>query len=394
MKQRVIFTEHIDEALSEVLGGISIDKLFVLTDTTTHNVCLPLLMEHNTLGDFHEITIPSGETAKQIDTLQSVWRQLSENDATRNSLFLCLGGGMICDLGGFAAATFKRGMRHINIPTTLLCMVDAAVGGKTGINFCGLKNEIGCFSEADCVVISTQFLASLDQTNLLSGYAEMLKHALLSDEMMWSEHINYDFSAPNMSDLLKMIQKSVEFKQQIVEQDPHEQGLRRALNFGHTIGHAIESLRFEVSGLRFNASDIDQSRETKPQISNLKSQTSNGEAAQTSNLKRRSDSNLKPLSHGYSVAFGMISELYLSAVLCGFPTDRLRQTVRFVKENYGDAPITCDDYDRLLELMRHDKKNVSSKINFTLLENIGKIRINQTANDALIREALDFLREA
>jgi 3-dehydroquinate synthase len=233
-------------------------------------------------------------------------------------------------------------------------MVDASVGGKTGINFNGLKNEIGVFNNAASVILDTQFLKTLDQENILSGYAEMLKHGLISNEQMWAELLNYDVEAPDFGLLQRMVEASVAVKQRIVTEDPTEQGIRKALNLGHTAGHAFESFALKKSA-----------------IGDLPS----------------------PILHGYAVAYGLICELYLSAVKTGFPSDKMHQTVGFIKEHYGKMTITCDDYPTLLELMTHDKKNVGSTINFTLLGGIGDIRINQTATKEEIYEALDFYRE-
>ena len=260
---------------------------------------------------------------------------------------------MVTDLGGFAASTFKRGIEFINLPTTLRAMVDASVGGKTGINFNGLKNEIGVFNEARYVIMDTEFLRTLDTKNLLSGYAEMLKHGLISNETIWAELLNFDLQAPDYKRLQTMLGQSVKVKQNIVKADPLEKGLRKALNFGHTFGHAFESF----------------------------------------SLQHATEHQTEPLLHGYAVAFGLICELYLSAKKAGFPTEKLHQTVHFIRENYGTLPITCDHYDTLINLMQHDKKNVKGKINFTLLANIGDIRINQTATTEEIKEALDFFRE-
>jgi len=235
----------------------------------------------------------------------------------------------------------------INVPTTLLAMVDASVGGKTGVNFGGLKNEIGVFSDASFVLLDTGWLKTLDEENIRSGYAEMLKHGLIADEAMWAELAYFDLAQPDLAQLSTMIGKSVRVKERIVEEDPHETGIRKALNLGHTFGHAFESWA----------------------------------------LKR------SPILHGYAVAFGLICELYLSCFKVGFPTERMRQTVSFIRENYGYLPVTCNDYDELIALMTHDKKNTNGIINFTLLGNIGDIRINQTATDEEIKEALDFFRE-
>ena len=269
--------------------------------------------------------------------------------ATRHSLMVNLGGGMVTDLGGFAASTFKRGIPYINIPTTLLSMVDASVGGKTGINFGGLKNEIGVFNNARSVILDTIFLRTMDYENILSGYAEMLKHSLINNETMWAELLNFhiEMRDESLETLRQMVNESVAVKQRIVMEDPTEHGIRKALNLGHTAGHAFESLALER----------------------------------------------KPVLHGYAVAWGMIVELYLCCVKTGFPQDKMRQTVAFIKENYGRMPITCDDYPHLIELMHHDKKNQGNAINFTLLGSIGDIRINQTASEEEIKEALDFYRE-
>jgi 3-dehydroquinate synthase len=257
---------------------------------------------------------------------------------------------MVTDLGGFAASTFKRGINFINIPTTLLAMVDASVGGKTGINFNGLKNEIGVFNESRFVILNTCFLRTLDTENLLSGYAEMLKHSLIANEKMWAGHLNFSLEQDVESEeFALLLRQSVELKERIVTEDPKEQGIRKALNVGHTIGHAFESFAIQTH---------------------------------------------RPILHGYAVAYGIICELYLSVVKTGFPTDKMRQTVRFIREHYGSFPITCDDYDTLIELMTHDKKNTSGIINFTLLGGIGDIRINQSASKEEIKEALDFYRES
>ena len=279
-----------------------------------------------------------------------VWKHLSEGGATRHTLLINIGGGMVTDLGGFAASTFKRGINYINIPTTLLSMVDASVGGKTGINFLGLKNEVGVFNNAASVILDTEFLKTLDVENMLSGYAEMLKHGLINNEKMWSELMNYDLFSfhSSLPTLQRMVAESVAVKQRIVTEDPTEKGIRKALNLGHTAGHAFESLA----------------------------------------LKR------KPVLHGYAVAWGLIVELYLSAIKTGFPSDKMHQTARFILDHYGKMNITCDDYPTLLELMTHDKKNVAGIINFTLLGGVGDILINQTATKDEIYEALDFYRES
>ena len=347
MSQRVIISTNLESEIAEALAECEHDKIFVLTDETTVVKCWPVVKNYFSLRDAKVITIGATDTRKDLDTMVHVWKSLGEGGASRHSCMINLGGGMVTDLGGFAAATFKRGINFINIPTTLLSMVDASVGGKTGINFGGLKNEIGVFCDSKFVILDTEFLRTLDAENICSGYAEMLKHGLISDEKMWAELVGFDLAHPDLQQLQRMVGDSVAVKERIVEQDPHEHGIRKALNLGHTFGHAFESWA----------------------------------------LKR------KPVLHGYAVAFGLIPELYLSVMKTGFPTEKMRQTVNFIKEYYGSLPITCDDYDELIELMRHDKKNQDGIINFTLLGGIGDIRINQSATIDEIKEAFDFFRE-
>ncbi len=373
MQQQIIISNDIEHDLATAVAESEHDRVFVLTDDTTHECCLPKVAALLAQYDAVPITIAHGDQHKTLAALGDVWTALQQGGATRHSLLINLGGGMITDLGGFAAATFKRGINFINIPTTLLAMVDAAVGGKTGINFGGLKNEIGAFADARFVIINTCFLDTLDAENLCSGYAEMLKHALISDERMWAEHVNFDLSQPDLAELQHMVAESIAVKERIVAEDPHEHGIRKALNFGHTIGHALEEFALQQAGGAV--------------VSTAPTNQTTGSTAISSAPGNR------PLLHGYAVAFGLIGELYMSARKAGFPTERLHQTARFIRENYAQTEFTCNDYPTLLNLMRHDKKNTSGVINFTLLHNIGDIRINQTATDEEICEALDFIRE-
>lgn len=366
--QKVIITTDLNGELERAVAQCEHDRIFILTDSITRKLCLPVVEGCPCLASAEVITIPEGDINKTLESAGIVWKALQDGGATRHSLLINIGGGMVTDLGGFAAATFKRGINFINLPTTLLAMVDAAVGGKTGVNFGGLKNEIGAFCEAACVIISDRFLHTLDHKNIASGYAEMLKHALIAsreneqNETLLQQTLGFDMdemASANGQDgsANALIAASIAVKERIVNEDPTEKGIRKALNFGHTIGHAIE------------------------------------ERSQMTDQKGTSYTMKEPLLHGVSVAFGLVAELYLSARKCGFPTDTLRQVAYFVRENYGAAPITCNDYPTLLELMHHDKKNSGGAINFTLLAGVGDIRINQTATDEEIKEALDFLRE-
>lgn len=347
MSQRVIISTNLKGDLATALSECEHDKVFVLVDETTKDCCWPVVKNFLSLKSARLIVIGATDVHKDLDAVSHVWKSLGEGGASRHSCLVNLGGGMVTDLGGFAAATFKRGIDFINIPTTLLSMVDASVGGKTGINFGGLKNEIGVFCDSKFVILDTHFLSTLDHENICSGYAEMLKHGLISDESMWRELVTFDIQNPNLGQLQRMVGDSVKVKEHIVLQDPHEHSIRKALNLGHTFGHAFESWA----------------------------------------LRRT------PVLHGYAVAWGLIPELYLSVAKTGFPVQLMRQTVAFIKENYGMLPITCDDYDELIELMHHDKKNQNGIINFTLLGGIGDIRINQSASTEEIKEAFDFFRE-
>ena len=347
MKQRIIISKQLQTDLAKAIAECEHDRIFVLVDETTNKLCWSLVKDYLCLKDAQTIIIGATDRRKNLDTLVHVWESLQQGKATRHSLLINLGGGMVTDLGGFAASTYKRGINFINVPTTLLAMVDASVGGKTGINFGGLKNEIGVFNDAEFVLLDTNWLRTLDEANIRSGYAEMLKHGLIADETMWAELINFNLAQPNLRQLASMLNKSVRIKERIVTEDPHEKGIRKALNLGHTFGHAFESWA----------------------------------------MKRQ------PVLHGYAVAFGLIAELYLATTQTDFPTERMRQTVNFIRAYYGSLPITCNDYPELIELMHHDKKNRGNEINVTLLGGIGDIRIDQTITEEDIKEALDFFRE-
>ena len=349
MKQDIIIADSLENDIAEAIGKVAHDKLFVLTDTTTQELCWPVVRDCAVMQQAQTITIQSTDEAKTLETLAYVWSALQKGGATRHSLLVNLGGGMVTDLGGFAASTFKRGMAYINVPTTLLSQVDASVGGKTGINFGGLKNEIGVFNCAQSVILSSMFLRTLDRENLLSGYAEMLKHGLLSTTENWAELLNFDITEPGYDILLRLVAKSVSIKEGIVTEDPTEKGIRKALNLGHTAGHAIESLALQEG---------------------------------------------RTVLHGYAVAWGLLMELYLSARKCGFPAKELHQMEAYIKEHYGKFHYECRHYETLCDFMSHDKKNQGGNINFTLLGGIGDIRINQTATKDEIEEMLDYYRES
>ncbi len=347
-KQEVILCEGLADSLGRALAQCPHDKVFVLTDEHTQRLCLPLLKDVEGLAEAVQIVIGPEDIHKNLETLAYVWQQLSDRGATRRSLMVNLGGGMVTDLGGFAASTFKRGIPYINIPTTLLAMVDAAVGGKTGINFNGLKNEVGVFAPAASVLIETEFLRTLDDRNFFSGYAEMLKHGLISTPGHWAELLAFDTEHVDYAHLKAMVGRSVQVKENIVHEDPLERGIRKALNLGHTVGHAFESLALAEE---------------------------------------------RPVLHGYAVAWGLVCELYLSCLKTDFPKDKMRQTVHFIRENYGTFAFDCKEYERLYTLMKPEQKTNAGVHNFTLLRDIGQIALNQTADQETIFEAFDFFRE-
>ena len=342
-----ICTNFINE-LDEAIGMQVAESIYVLVDTNTEKLCLPAVLQSEKLIGCHVITIPSGDENKNVESAVKIWQYLSENAATRKSLLINVGGGMITDIGGFTASTFKRGFRYINVSTTLLGAVDAATGGKTGINFHGLKNEIGVFAPAETVLINIDFFKTLDDANLRSGYAEMVKHALIDTREEWTEVLKFDLEKIDFDKLKVLLQRSFNIKERIVKQDPFEANIRKALNLGHTIGHAFESFSYRVE---------------------------------------------RPVLHGYAVMWGLLCELYLSFLKLGFPKEDLLRLKYLIKEYYGTFEFSCKDYDQLFELMTHDKKNDTKEINFTLLGNVGDIQINQTATQDEIFECLDFFRE-
>ena len=339
--QNLIFTNDVLAAIDRLASQGDHNVIVWIADVNTARLISP--------APPCMITIPDGDDAKTLDTVTRVWDEMERMGVTRHSLVINLGGGMVTDLGGFAAATFKRGMRFINVPTTLLGAVDAAVGGKTGFNYHGLKNEIGAFAPARDVIISTCFFDTLPVKEMKSGFAEVLKHAMLSDRNEFLRLLDHDFDAPiNHDDLLERLQRSVQVKVDIVGRDPNEQGERKALNLGHTVGHAFESLA----------------------------------------MKRG-----KPVSHGYAVAWGLVAEAVLSHLILQFPSEDVHRLGHFVRDNYRDFPFTCDDYDELLDLMCHDKKSRDGEITCTLLTAIGDYRIGQTVSPDNVTAALDILRD-
>lgn len=343
----VVVTREIEKVLGSILSFYPKDKIFLVTEDNCEKYCFPLLQNVPGIENLKSVVVSSGEENKNLSTVEKIWLFLSQNGADRKSLVVNLGGGMLTDLGSFAASTFKRGMDFINIPTTLLAQVDASVGGKTGFNFNGLKNEIGVINQPKTVLIDTRFLKTIDHRNFISGYAEMIKHGLIQSGDHLYEVKQFDLSNPDFHKLGELIADSVAIKDAIVFQDPNEKGIRKALNFGHTIGHAFESYSY-TSG--------------------------------------------KPVLHGFAVAYGMIAELYLSRLKCNLPAETMNELSTWLISIYGKFEIGEDDFEALYSLMTHDKKNEGKKINFTLIPQIGEVSINQDCSKEEIFEALKFYR--
>lgn len=352
MTQKIHYTNNVGATLDSIIKRMAPSSVFVITDSNTATFVLPRLAEQSQIvRTSTQICIPAGDASKNVETLQRVWHALSLARASRHALIINVGGGVVTDLGGFAAATYKRGIPCINVPTTLLGAVDAAVGGKTGINFDGYKNQVGAFYPATDVIVSSVFFGTLSKSEKLSGYAEMLKHGLLDSDEAVSRLMAYDIIATDHDpdELLELLRQSVAVKENIVKQDPTEQGIRKALNLGHTIGHAFEEMAL-----------------------------------------RRHD----PIPHGYAVAQGLVVECVLSSMLQGFDSTLLHTLSQYIRNTYGIFTITCDDYPALIDLMRQDKKNLNADaINFTLLRDPGDIVTDATIDPETIESALDIYRD-
>lgn len=341
----ILFTHETESELSEIISRYPKGKVFLASEDTVKKYCFPKIQDTLNRNSIPEVIILSGEENKGIGQVEKIWAFLSQNGADRKSLLINLGGGKLTDLAGFAATTFKRGMDFVNIPTTLLAQVDASVGGKTGINFNGLKNEIGTFQEPNAVIIDTGFLKTIGQENFLSGFAEMVKHGLIKSPEHLEELKNFNLEKIDYAALQEAIRHSVEIKKYFVENDPTEKNIRKALNFGHTAGHAFESLAM---------------------IQN------------------------RPILHGYAVAYGMMAELFLSAEKNNFGQAEMKKITGWLLSVYGKFEISGSDFETLFHLMTHDKKNENGRINFTLLSGVGSFEINCNCPKELVFEALKF----
>jgi 3-dehydroquinate synthase len=332
-------------ALDVYLETKSYSKLFVLMDENTYAHCYPVLsLDTVNLLDAELLVIDPGEENKSIEIAAQLWESLTEAGADRHSLLINLGGGILSDLGGFVASSFKRGMDFINIPTSLLAMVDASIGGKTGINLGHYKNQVGLFSTPKQIIIDERFLKTLPQEQILSAYAEMLKHGLIKDEKYWEELSEIKQLDPE--NLIQHIEKSIQIKKQIVDQDPTEKGLRKALNYGHSIGHAVESFFMETN---------------------------------------------TPLSHGESVAVGMLAEAYLSKGILKMSAKELERIDENIRTHYAHIHIDESQVEAIADLVMHDKKKEGNHLNFSLLKKIGQCEINVQVTRKQIEESIKYI---
>ncbi len=346
--QQVHFAADATSALGPIVAAMPHTGVAVIADSNTARLCWPMVQHLPELQGATLITFDAGEQHKTLDTCASIWQQMEAAGLTRSSIVVNLGGGVVTDMGGWCAASYRRGIAFVNVPTTLLAAVDAAVGGKTGVNNGKFKNGIGAFAPAAHVLVSTQWLATLPQEHLLSGFAEMVKHSLLESGQAFAGIVNHDPLTAPLAQLQPLLEHSVRVKQRIASQDPTEQGLRRALNLGHTVGHALESHALE---------------------------------------------NGSPVPHGYAVAWGLVAEMVLSHLRLGFPSALLHTLARKVRELYGAPALTCDHYPRLLNLMSHDKKSRNGEINCTLLEAPGQISLDNAIGAQEMSSALDIARD-
>lgn len=329
--------------LSKLIASKAYSSIFILVDENTMSYCYPKFIPFlKTDIRVEVIEIEVGEEFKNLETCAGVWSALSELDADRKSLIITLGGGVITDLGGFVASAFKRGIDFVNIPTTLLSMVDASVGGKTGVDLGVLKNQIGLFSNPEMVIIDTDYLESLDDREMASGLAEIIKYGLTYDVKLLKEVIEFK----NLS-ISSLIHRSIEIKNEVVLQDPKESGLRKILNFGHTIGHAVESYFLEHPSK-------------------------------------------EKLTHGEAIAIGMICECYLSYQLLNFSNQKVDETKALILSIFAKVSVLPEDFNAIIELLKHDKKNVGGQINFVLLNDYENCELDCKVSNELIIESLEY----
>ena len=345
----VNYSENAYAQLNKYICTANHSAIFILVDCNTHQHCLSRFLQRlETNQSFEIIEMEAGEESKNIETCSGIWGTLSELGADRKSLLINLGGGVVTDLGGFVASTFKRGIAYINVPTTLLSMVDASVGGKTGVDLGNLKNQIGVITQPEMVLIDSKYLNTLPANEMRSGLAEILKHGLISGEAYWEKATS--LHQLSLDDLDGLISESVAIKTKVVQQDPREENQRKTLNFGHTFGHAIESYF------------LTHPKKTK-------------------------------LLHGEAVAVGMIIAAYISTKITGFPEEKLTSITEKILDIFPKVNMEKSDFKKIIDLLKFDKKNTHGNINFVLLKDIGQPEIDCKVPENVLMEALAHYRE-
>jgi len=343
LKSAPIHFGTITPVLDQYLKENNFSSIIFLVDENTHVHCLPILLaDLDQLKAYEILEIDSGEENKTIETVSNLWLALADLNTDRNALVINVGGGVLTDMGGFMASTFKRGIKFINIPTTLLSQVDASVGGKNGVDLEGMKNMVGTFTQPEMVLIDPKFLKTLEQRQIKSGLAEMLKHGLIYDRDHWDNLVQ--LLAHTADDLAPFIMDSIEIKKQVVETDPLEKGLRKILNFGHTIGHAIESESLETEF---------------------------------------------PLLHGEAIVIGMIIEAFLAEQKEILSTEDREEICDGFASLYALSTIDTQLFPSLMQWMSHDKKNENHAINFSLVNKIGNCSYNVVCSEAEIKLAFE-----
>ena len=339
----VVFKENAYTEFNNLLANNLYSTVFILVDENTIQHCYPKFMQQVTIDNKIEvIEIESGEINKNLETCIGVWNAITELGGDRKSLLITLGGGVITDLGGFVASCFKRGIDFINIPTTLLSMVDASVGGKTGVDLGVLKNQIGVFANPQMVIVDDDYLETLSEREVQSGTAEIIKYGLTYDTKLFNE-----IKLNKYHKIKELIFRSIEVKNEVVLQDPKENSLRKILNFGHTLGHAIESFYLESE-------------------------------------------DKKNLTHGEAIAIGMVCECYMSHKLLNFPLEKVNQVKETVLSIYDKTNLLKQDFSEIIDLLKHDKKNVNGQVNFVLLNDFEDFKIDCKVPEKLIVESMDF----
>lgn len=345
--QDIILTDS--NSLYENIDFSPYDKVFVLVDGNTEEYCLPILRSQNVFPENSIIVVgPNGESRKSLNSCEKIWDILTQNRATRHSLMIVVGGGLLCDVGGFAASLYKRGMDYVLMPTTLLAQVDASLGGKTGVNFQHLKNQIGLFSNPETIIVNPDFLLTLPMRELRSGYAEMIKHGLIADYAYFKRLSA--LAEISTTTLTKHILRSIEIKNEFVAADPIEQGIRKGLNFGHTMGHAFESLSFSTQAKG-------------------------------------------SLSHGEAIALGMVCETFISSTIFNINSLLLNEVVHVIEKIISLEKITIPAYAEIVDLLYQDKKNRSGELRMSLLEKPGEVTVDVAVTREQVMDSLTYLAE-